>query len=119
MSFFDWLNSIPWGRTDTEIKRDNYDRLHGYLNKEISTHDKKISEIQSMVDSYKSKMPYLSQTDIPSDVFEPKRKELTDKLNKYMEEEDRKRRTLTLARDKAYQRYQYYKSKAISENGKG
>lgn len=104
-----------FGRTDAEIKRDDYHKLYNKLQGAIDKHDGKVSDAQSSYRSYVGAIPYLSNYKIPSNDFEPKRIELNRELNQYFSYEKDKRVQLISAKDKAYERYLHYKSLAIKE----
>lgn len=102
-------------KSETEKKRDNYQKLYQKLNERINAHDEFVSEADSAHSSYVSAMPYLSEANIPSDDFEPKRTELTDRLISIYDLEKEKRLQLIIARDRALGRYEYYRQLAIEE----
>lgn len=102
-------------KTATEKKRDSYYKLYTRLNQRITDHDKYIGEANTAYSSYVAAIPRLSQMKIPSDDFEPKRIELTDRLNEMYDLDKGKRLQLIIARDRALGRYEYYKQLAIEE----
>lgn len=104
-----------FGRTDAEIKRDDYQKLYNKLQNAIDKHDGKVSDAQSSYRSYMNTIPFLSSYKIPSNDFQPKRIELNKKLNEYFSYEKDKRVQLISAKNKAYERYQHYKTMAINE----
>lgn len=85
------------------------------LNQRITDHDEYREEANAAYDSYKAAIPHLSQMKIPSDDFEPKRIELTNRLNKLYDVDKGKRLQLIIARDRALGRYEYYRQLAIKE----
>ncbi|EUJ32219.1 hypothetical protein [Listeria cornellensis] len=101
--------------TELEKKRDDYDRLHDRMKDAIIEHDKLIGEARSSLSSYKSGHPNFNNSKIPSAHFDPKREELTAKLEGYIEDVSDKRSSLTAARDKAYERYIHYRDAAAKE----
>lgn len=101
--------------TETERKRDNYAKLYDKLQSILDKHDKKVIEAEGSYSSYTGSVPNLSNTKIPSNDFDPKREELTERLRNYFDEEKQKRSDLLNARNQAYQRYIHYKNLAISE----
>ncbi|MGE6260578.1 chorismate synthase [Heyndrickxia sporothermodurans] len=101
--------------TATERKRDQYDKLHSKLKAALQDHDNYVSKATSAYQNYIRSVPYLSNSDIPSNDFDPKRQELNRKLNQYFDNEKDKRDSLVSAIDKAYERYVYYKNLAIKE----
>lgn len=104
-----------WFKTDTEIKRDDYDKLHDKLNDALADHDKKVAEANSAYSSYSGSIPNLSNTKIPSNDFDPKREELNGKLMERFNTDKEKRASLNTAINQAYERYIYYKNLAIRE----
>lgn len=102
-------------RTATEKKRDSYYKLYTKLNQRITEHDKYIGEVNTAYSSYVASIPHLSQIKIPSDDFEPKRVELTERLNKLYDLDKGKRLQLIIARDRALGRYEFYRQLAIEE----
>ena len=102
-------------RTDTERKRDNYYDLYRELQNALKEHNKKVAQAEASYSSYIGSVPNLSNFKIPSNDFDPKREELSRKLNKHFNEEKQKRSDLDRASNQAYQRYVYYKNLAIRE----
>ena len=102
-------------RTDTEKKRDNYYDLYRELQNALKEHNKKVAQAEASYSSYIGSVPNLSNFKIPSNDFDPKREELSRKLNKHFNEEKQKRSDLDRASNQAYQRYVYYKNLAIRE----
>ncbi|PKR82666.1 chorismate synthase [Heyndrickxia camelliae] len=109
MSLFDWF------KTGSEIKRDEYHKLYEKLSDAINEHDRKVSDAESAYHSYISTIPNLSNTKIPSNDFDTKREELDDKLIRYFDADKDKRSALVSAKNKAYERYIYYKNLVIKE----
>lgn len=107
---FSWLF-----RTDTEKKRDNYYDLYRELQNALKEHNNKVAQAEASYSSYIGSVPNLSNFKIPSNDFDPKREELSRKLNKHFNEEKQKRSDLDRASNQAYQRYVYYKNLAIRE----
>ncbi|MFB6468430.1 chorismate synthase [Cytobacillus sp. Hz8] len=101
--------------TATERKRDEYYKLYMKLQDALQDHDKKVSEANASYSSYISTVPNLSQKDIPSNDFEPKREEKNALLNEYFNHDKEKRSSLVSAENKAYERYEYYRDLAIRE----
>ena len=106
---------FDWFKTDAEKKRDDYHELYEKLRSAISEHDKKVSEAQSAYGSYIGTVPNLSNSKIPSNDFEISREQLNEKLKRYFQLDQEKRHSLVAAKDKAYERYVYYKNLAIKE----
>lgn len=106
---------FDWFKTATEKKRDDYHRLYEKLHAALSDFDQNVSEAEGIYESYAGKAAHLSSSDIPSNDFEPKRRELNQKLNKYFQLEKQKRSSLVSAKNKAYERYIYYTNLAIKE----
>ncbi|ASS89168.1 chorismate synthase [Aeribacillus composti] len=106
---------FDWFKTATEKKRDDYHKLYEKLHDALSDYDQNVSEAEGIYESYVGKAAHLSSSDIPSNDFEPKRQELNQKLNKYFQLEKQKRSSLVSAKNKAYERYIYYKNLAIKE----
>lgn len=104
-----------WWKTETERKRDDYEKLYNRLSKALTEHDNKVSDAESAYGSYTSSVPFLSSAKIPSNDFTPKRRELNQELIKYFNYEKNKRSELVTARDKARERYEYYRDLAIQE----
>jgi hypothetical protein len=107
---FSWLF-----RTETEKKRDNYYDLYKSLQDALKEHNRKVAQAEASYSSYIGSVPSLSNFKIPSNDFDPKREELSRKLNKHFNEEKQKRSELDRASNQAYQRYIYYKNLAIRE----
>ncbi|WP_439443253.1 chorismate synthase [Listeria aquatica] len=101
--------------TPTEKKRDDYDKLHDLLKDAIREHDDKMAEAKETFNSYKSAVPNMSNSKLPSNDFDPKREKLTAKLAKYISSEADKRSKLVSAKNKAYDKYTEYKAQAIHE----
>ena len=104
-----------WVKTENDRKRDDYDKLHGKLEKALNKHDKKVAEAEGSYSSYIGSVPNLSNTKIPSNDFDPKREELNRRLDKYFDEEKQKRSELLSVSNQAYLRYIYYKNLAMKE----
>ncbi|MDS9473273.1 hypothetical protein [Sporosarcina pasteurii] len=102
-------------RTESDRKRDEYNKLHGNLQRALDKHDKIVAEAEAAYSSYTGSVPNLSNTKVPSNDFDPKREELTRKLSRYLSDEKRKRSDLVSAKNQAYQRYVYYKNLALRE----
>ncbi len=102
-------------RTDTEKKRDDYLKLYGRLQDARDEHDRLVREVESSYSSYRSSVPFLSQSNIPSNDFTPARRRLNDELNRYINEEKGKRADLVFAINRAYEQYLYYRNLAIRE----
>ena len=107
---FNWLV-----RTPSEGKRDDYERLYTKLQDAISDFDKYVSKADSSYDSYNGSVPNLSNSKIPSNDFDTKREELNAKVLKYFNNDKDKRESLVRAKEKAYDKYLYYKQKAAEE----
>jgi len=103
------------GGTEAERKRDQYYRLHGKLENALSKHNRLVNDIQSTINGYQSTIPYLSSDKIPSDDFEPKREDLTTKIQEYFEYEKSKTADLSSAKNTAYEKYLHYKRIAEEE----
>ncbi len=104
------------GRTETEKKRDDYDKLHDLLKDAIKEHDQRMDEAESIFQSYKGSVPNLSNSKIPSNDFDTKREKLTNKLVNLLEKEQVKRASLVRAKEHAYDKYVSYKAQAIRED---
>ncbi|WP_088825374.1 chorismate synthase [Listeria goaensis] len=104
------------GKTETEKKRDDYDKLHDLLKDAIKEHDQQMDEAESIFRSYKSSVPNLSNSKIPSNEFDTKREKLTAKLVNFMDKEQEKRASLVRAKERAYDQYVRYKAQAIRED---
>lgn len=102
-------------RTENDRKRDEYNKLHGKLQKAIEKHDNIIAELEGSFSSYTGTVPNLSNTKVPSNDFDPKREELTSNLTRYINHERQKRSDLVSAKNQAYQRYTHYKGLALKE----
>ncbi|MEL3959265.1 chorismate synthase [Caldifermentibacillus hisashii] len=102
-------------KTDTEIKRDYYKMLYDNLKKILNDFENNMNEADAAYSSYTGSVPNLSNSKIPSNVFEPKREELNHKLKQYFDQEKQKRSDLVSAKNKAYEKYMHYKQLAIKE----
>ncbi len=107
---FNWLI-----RTPSEGKRDDYQKLYNKLQEAISDFDKHVTEADTSYDSYIGSVPNLSNSKIPSNDFDTKREELNGKVLKYFNKDKEKRDSLVRAKEKAYDKYLYYKQKAEEE----
>lgn len=102
-------------RTPSEGKRDDYEKLYNKLQESISDFDRHVSSADASYDSYSGSVPNLSVSKIPSNDFETKREELNGKVLKYFNTDKEKRDSLVRAKEKAYDKYLYYKQKADEE----
>lgn len=109
------MGVFDFWKTATEKKRDDYDELHDSLKDAIKEHDEKMEELESELATYKKGMPELASTGIPANPFVEKRDDVIERLEKYINKEKNKRKTLTEARDTAYQKYLEYKAMAVKE----
>lgn len=109
--FFDDL----FANGETIRKRDEYKALYDILTEALEKHDRTVGEAESAYNSYISSVPNLSNSEIPSNDFEPKRVEKNNELNKYFNYERDKRSSLAAAKSKAYERYLHYKNLAMKE----
>ncbi len=107
---FNWLI-----RTPSEGKRDDYQKLYNKLQEAISDFDKHVTEADTSYDSYIGSVPNLSNSKIPSNDFDTKREELNGKVLRYFNKDKEKRDSLVHAKEKAYDKYLYYKQKAEEE----
>ncbi len=104
-----------FGGTATEIKRDKYKKLYDKLVEAIVDHEEKTAAAEASYNSYMTTVPNLSNSKIPSNDFDPKREEKNAKLLKYFEKDKDKKTSLITAKNIAYQKYLYYRQKAIEE----
>ena len=104
-----------FGGTATEIKRDKYKKLYDKLVEAILDHEEKVAAAEASYNSYISTVPNLSNSKIPSNDFDPKREEKNAKLLQYFEKDKDKKTSLITAKNSAYQKYLYYRQKAIEE----
>lgn len=102
-------------KTPTEIKRDDYDKLHDYLKDALKKHDEKMSEVKSDLSAYKKGMPDMPTDSIPANPFVEKNEKVLEQLEKYINKEKEKRASLNSAINKAYEKYLEYKGLAIKE----
>lgn len=109
------FNIFNWGKTTSEIKRDEYYNLYQLLSKALIEYDKHISEANTAYCSYLNAVPNFSDSMIPSNDFDPKREELQGKLTGYFKNVVEKRTSIIAAKNKAYERYIHYKKTAIQE----
>ncbi|MBF2476207.1 chorismate synthase [Listeria seeligeri] len=109
------MSLFGFGKTPTEKKRDDYDKLHDLIKDAIKEHDKKMADVESDLDAYKSGMPDMTSKGIPVNPFMEKNDKVLERLEKYVNKEKDKRKTLTKARDTAHQKYLEYKSMAVKE----
>jgi hypothetical protein len=112
MGYFDFLNN------EDARKRDYYRDLHDGLQRDITDYSNCLAQINSILSSYRSKIPHASSGSIPSNDFEPKREQLDDKLVKYISSAYEKKASLIAAKKAAYDRYVYYRDKANAKKGK-
>ncbi|GAF65118.1 hypothetical protein BTS2_2016 [Bacillus sp. TS-2] len=104
-----------WFKTDTEIKRDDYLELYRRLQNSKSELDRRITEAENYYSSYLSSMPFLSIQKLPSKEFYQAKESLEAKASQYIQREKNKRSDLTIAENRAYNRYLHYKNLAIRE----
>jgi hypothetical protein len=109
MGWFGWFD------TETENKRDAYMKLYQEIEDTIAEHDKLVSEAESAYSSYKSGIPCMPEGAIPTSDYIPAQERLDQKLVDYLDSEIEHRGKLVRARNDAYERYIYYKNKAIAE----
>ncbi|MBF2347152.1 chorismate synthase [Listeria seeligeri] len=109
------MSLFGFGKTPTEKKRDDYDKLHDLIKDAIKEHDKKMADVESDLDAYKSGMPDMNSKGIPVNPFMEKNDEVLARLEKYVNKEKDKLKSLTKARDKAYEKYLEYKEMAMKE----
>ncbi|WP_440604466.1 chorismate synthase [Bacillus sp. GB_SG_008] len=113
MDLFDFL------KNEYERKRDYYRNLYQDLQENITDYSNGIAEINSMLSSYKGKMPHSSSGSIPSNEFVPKREQLDEKLTKYISAAKEKQSSLIAAKQAAYNRYIYYRDQANAKAKEG
>ncbi|WP_099223948.1 chorismate synthase [Listeria costaricensis] len=104
-----------FGKTETEKKRDKYHDLYDDIKDAVKDHKEHMSEIDDILSTYNKSVPDLPNNCTPSDPFIEKNTAVVDRLKKYINKEKDKLSELTKARDKAYEKYQEYKAKAIKE----
>ncbi|MFP7168912.1 chorismate synthase [Terribacillus sp. 7520-G] len=101
--------------TENERKRDEYLKLYNKLEDLKAEHDKLIKEAESSFSSYKSSMPCVAEDAMPFNDFLPAQERLDAKFSDYIDKEMDYRSKLVSASNQAYDRYLYYKRKAIEE----
>ena len=102
-------------RTPSEGKRDDYEKLYNKLTEAIADFDRHVSEADASYDHYRSSVPNLSNSKIPSNDFDTKREELNGRVLRYFNKDKEKRESLVRAKEKAYDKYLHYKQKAAEE----
>jgi|SRR5690625_1287425 len=102
-------------KTEAERKRDEYYKLYTRLSDVLEEHDRRVNDATGAYESYHRSLPYLSHFKVPSNDFVVKREQLNEKLTSYFDEEKGKRLDLVIAINRAYGRYEYYRSLAITE----
>ncbi|MGC6768054.1 hypothetical protein ACYSNR_00520 [Enterococcus sp. LJL128] len=107
---FGWFSKTP-----TEEKRDTYQSLYNSLKSYQSKVESKIATAESSISTYKSAVPNLSNSKVPSQYFDQKREEYTEKLDDYIKGEKEKKKDLVTAKNKAKEQYEKYKQLAITE----
>jgi hypothetical protein len=107
---WDWLIG-----TENERKRDEYHDLYNKLEDLRREHDNLIKEAESAFSSYKNSMPCVASDSMPSNDFLPAQERLDKQFSNYIDEEMDYRSRLVTASNQAYDRYLYYKRKAIEE----
>ncbi|HEK9100045.1 hypothetical protein KFD70_10435 [Bacillus pfraonensis] len=109
-------NFLHISYTDSERKRDNYDKLHGYLQAKEGKLRTLIEQAESAKRSYEGSSHGLPQDKIPAREFEAARhkkdSELTETINYFRQMLG----DVTSAKNKAYYKWEEYKSKADAEN---
>ncbi|MEI3614125.1 hypothetical protein [Pseudogracilibacillus sp. SO30301A] len=111
----EFLQQLFRRKTEAERKRDEYYKLYTRLGNILEEHDRKVEEFTSAYNSYRNSDPYLSPSKIPSNDFVEKLKQLNERLDAQFENEKGKRLNLVIAVNRAYGRYEYYRSLAITE----
>ena len=109
------LWSIFTRKTEAERKRDEYYKLYTRLGDVLEEHDRRVNDATGAYERYYRSSPYLSPSKVPSNDFVAKREQLNEKLTSYFDEEKGKRLDLVIAINRAYGRYEYYRSLAITE----
>lgn len=93
---------------ESERKANQYEHLYNKLEKRISDHDKHMENANDLFSAYQGTISNFSNSKIPSNHFDPKREELTEKLSKYISKEAEKRTSLVTAKSQAEVRKNHY-----------
>ena len=109
-------NLLHIGYTDSERKRDNYDKLHKYLNDKESELQKIIHDVGSAKTAYEGTGQELPQDKIPAREFVGKRREKDSELSEMKKKKKKALDDVTSAKKKAYQKWAEYKAKADAED---
>ncbi|WP_321388953.1 hypothetical protein [uncultured Enterococcus sp.] len=107
---FGWLN-----KTGTEQKRDDYHSLYQSLKNYQTKVETELTDAEETMSTYKSSVPNLSNSKVPSRHFDQKREEYTAKLEQMIKDEKSKKTELVQAKNKAKEQYEKYKQQAINE----
>lgn len=107
---FGWFS-----KTETEQKRDDYHSLYQSLKGYQTKVETELSEANEKMSAYKSAVPNLSNSKVPSRHFDQKREEFTEKLEQMIKDEKTKKTELIQAKNKAKVQYEKYKQQAINE----
>ncbi|WP_086445353.1 hypothetical protein [Candidatus Enterococcus lemimoniae] len=100
---------------ESERKANQYEHLCNKLDKRIRDHDKHMNNAKEIFSAYKGTVSNFSNSKIPSNHFDPKREELTEKLSTYISQEEAKSVSLTSAKNQAETRKNYYINKVNQE----
>lgn len=101
------------GRTKNEKNRDKYYDLYENLRDKYTNVKTEIDEASGHLSSFKASHPEFYY--VPGDYYEDARARLTARLDKELSYARQEHKDLGTARDKAYDRYKYYKKKAAAE----
>lgn len=109
-------NFLHIGYTDSERKRDNYDKLYKYLKDKESELKKIIHDVGSAKTAYEGTGQELPQDKIPAREFVGKRREKDSELSELIRYFEKTLDDVTSAKNKAYYKWEEYKAKADAED---
>lgn len=100
---------------ESERKANQYEKMYRSLERRLSEHDTKMAETNVFLSSYRSSIRDLSNTDIPSREFDPKRESIVRNITKSIQKEEEMRRILVQAKITAKEKMEQYKQKVEVE----
>ncbi|MBJ8029916.1 hypothetical protein [Bacillus cereus group sp. N21] len=109
-------NFLHIGYTDSERKRDNYDKLYEYLKDKENELKKLIHDVESAKTAYEGMGQELPQDKIPAREFVVKRREKDSELSELIRYFKTTLDDVAAAKNKAYHKWTEYKAKADAED---
>lgn len=109
-------NFLHIGYTDSERKRDNYDKLYEYLKDKENELKKRILDVESSKTAYEGTGQELPQDKIPAREFVGKRREKDSEISELIRYFKQTLDDVTAAKNKAYHKWAEYKAKVDAED---